>query len=193
MPTVGAFHYSDVAGADTYLPPHHRAVLRDVEPYFRDPKHLRRHIRQTTPSRDVVSLRLLDWFMTNYSKKKQTCWVVSDDRKSDRVVRAHEDYVAENRNWKRVLFDCFQRRTRIRFEDPDAPGVWHTTTVAQLNFMRFANELGIYDYVTEHRALIEADMTRSQPRRTGRKRRRAALSNSPPTIVVVTHPTTFNF
>lgn len=194
MPSIGPFHYNDDPAQPDYLPRHHRAVLRGVAGYYEAPERRLRHIRQTTPSRDVPSLRLLDWFLTNYAKKKQTCWVMADRSGSHRVVRAHETYVRENRNWKRVLFDCFQRRTRIRYRHPTRPGgEWHTTTVAQLNFMRFANETGIYAYVEKHRADIEVDMNAAarRPRLPGQ--RRQELSRSPATIILLPQSTDMRF
>lgn len=191
MPAIGPFHYDICRDGECYIPASHRVLLKNLASYYDDLK-LRRHILQTTPDRHTVSLRLLDWFVTNYSKKKQTCWLWKDSTGNHRVVQAHDTYVTENKNWKRVLFDCFQRRKRIKYRHPDSRQ-WVTTTVAQLNFMRFANDYGIYQYVTANRVEIEADMNAAARSHKQKNKRRKPLSSTPGTIIILPEVTTLKF
>lgn len=184
MPQAGPFHYEDDRCSPDFVPRAYRRLLDILAPYYTGGR-LTRHVVQTTSSRSVVSLRLIDWFVTNYAKKKQTCWVLRDQNGNDVVVQAHQLYVTELRKWKRGLFDPFKRRARVRYR---SDGHWYTTTIAQLNFMRFANECGLYGYVTKNRTEIEADM-KAASRTRRRQKQRKTLSRPPSTVLHLDHPT----
>jgi hypothetical protein len=137
-----------------------------------------------------VSLRVVDWLVTNYAKRYDvTLQFGEDGSKPERMVNLHHEYRAWLHVWRRKLFDPFARRSRIFFR---VDGEFHTTTVAQLNFLLFAHRLGVIDYVTEHISEIEGDMNQILRSRRGggatdsttappTKRRRTELSSAPAT------------
>lgn len=186
MSNIGRFHFSETCNHCNYLPPSHREILKGLSKSYVTDDAIEHLIEQTTSSRNIISLRLLDWFVTNYSKKNQTSWVIRDKYGDHVVIQAHQQYVIELGNWRRILFDPFQRRNRINFRSRD--GSWHTTTVAQLNFLKFANYTGIYDYVSLHRVQIEEDMNRTSKSKKQRIARKS-LSACPGTVFCVAHVT----
>ena len=186
MEQIGHFYFSVNRTHDCYLSPSHREILKYLIDSYNTDDAIERLILQTTPDREVISLRLLDWFVTNYSKKKQTSWVIRDGHGDHIIVQAHQQYMIELGNWKRVLFDPFQRRGRLKFKNKN--GDWHTTTVAQMNFLKFANYTGIYDYVSAHRIDIESDMNRIS-RKRNKNLTRTSLSTPPNTVFFVSHVT----
>lgn len=98
-----------------------------------------------------VSLRLIDYFVTNYSKKTNTSFQLHG-----RHFLVYFNYKRELNAYSKRLFDPFCRRERIMFE---ARGVEpFVTTVGQLNFFRWFIEKEIYEYVIENRDSIERDM-----------------------------------
>lgn len=98
-----------------------------------------------------ISLRLVDYFVTNYAKKMNTGYMLHEKHF---LVYFH--YKHELRAYSKKLFDPFCRRERITFEVKDQPKF--ITTVGQLNFFRWFFEKGVYNYMVEHRDEIERDM-----------------------------------
>ena len=98
-----------------------------------------------------VSLRALDWLVTNYS------------RKTGLVVRGesvHRSYRKKLNTWRRRHFDPFQRcasrtRGKVTFIFDDRT---YETTIGQLNFISWAHRTGIVDYIRRHINIIERDM-----------------------------------
>ena len=98
-----------------------------------------------------VSLRLVDYFVTNYAKKMNTSFPAGG-----RPFLIYFNYKRELNAYSKRLFDPFCRRERIMFQ---ARGVEpFVTTVGQLNFFRWFIEKHILEYVAENREAIEHDM-----------------------------------
>jgi hypothetical protein len=103
----------------------------------------------------TISLRLIDWFVTNYTKKYNITYLLNGAPYS---VYFH--YRRELKAYSKRLFDPFCRRERIRFlvhgEEP-----LEGTTIGQLNFFRWAIEKNVIPYILEHAEEIEKDMNTS--------------------------------
>lgn len=98
-----------------------------------------------------ISLRLVDYFVTNYAKKMNTGFMLTG-----RHFLVYFNYKRELNAYSKRLFDPFCRRERIMFQ---ARGVEpFVTTVGQLNFFRWFIEREILEYVLENREAIEKDM-----------------------------------
>jgi hypothetical protein len=101
-----------------------------------------------------ISLRLVDYFVTNYAKKTNTSFMANGKHF---LIYFH--YKRELNAYSKRLFDPFCRRERIMFE---ARGVEpFVTTVGQLNFFRWFIEKEILEYVVLHRDMIETDMNKT--------------------------------
>jgi hypothetical protein len=98
-----------------------------------------------------ISLRLVDYFVTNYAKKMNTSFT-----SQNKHFLVYFNYKRELNAYSKRLFDPFCRRERIQFEARGEPPF--VTTVGQLNFFRWFIEKNIYDYVLENHATIEKDM-----------------------------------
>lgn len=90
-----------------------------------------------------ISLRLIDWFVTNYAKKHHVSYLLSEQ---EFVV--YLNYKSQLKAFSKKLFDPFCRRERIMFQC----GTYESfeTTVGQLNFFRWAFEKNILEYIREH-------------------------------------------
>ncbi len=101
-----------------------------------------------------TSLRIVDWFATNYAKKY---WTVYDQPGSGRF-KVYTDYKLKLRSYSKRRFDPFCRWERITV--PYKNGAAIQTTLGQLNFFKWALENGVIDYIDQHHDEIEADMNR---------------------------------
>lgn len=110
---------------------------------------------QVVEGKSTVSLRLLDYFVTNFAKKHKTSIVSPVD--SSVVMCVHSSYRSQLKAFSKQQFDPFRRRERIIFEFGEQK---HTieTTVGQLNFFRWAIESGVLEFVIHNKDTVESDM-----------------------------------
>jgi hypothetical protein len=119
-----------------------------------------------------VSLRLIDWFVTNYSKKFNT--VITRVIDNDIVqFNVYLSYRSQLKAYSKQQFDPFRRRDRIYFYyDKDK---YVETTVGQLNFFRWVLQNDILAYIQENSEVIEEDMVNTQKENHKRRMRHENL------------------
>ena len=102
-----------------------------------------------------ISLRVLDWFVTNYCKKNN---IILTNKSGTNII-VHMDYKNQLKAYAKIYFDPFCSRDRINF----IYGKGHEllTTVGQLNFFRWAIENNIIEYTVSNMEIIEKDMNAS--------------------------------
>ena len=94
-----------------------------------------------------ISLRLIDWFVTNHAKSSNV--MIGS-------LNVYLSYRSQLKAYSKQLFDPFKRRQRISF--------WYTasdkivTTPAQLNFFRWCITNGILDYIDAHEPALNQQM-----------------------------------
>jgi len=106
-----------------------------------------------------ISLRILDWFVTNFSKKNNVRYVISKEGRPDSNFIVYLDYKAQLKAYSKKQFDPFCRRERISLLDHNDEEI--VTTVGQLNFFRWAIDNKIIDYINNNFTKIEKDMNTS--------------------------------
>lgn len=102
-----------------------------------------------------ISLRLVDWFVTNYAKANSTAYILNGQE-----FLVYVNYKSQLKAYSKKLFDPFCRRERIMFQLPDHESF--LTTVGKLNFFRWAIEKGVLDHIKANLATIEREMNASQ-------------------------------
>lgn len=136
-------------------------IVRWLQDFYNQPGRIE-EVMPILTGTSPVSLRLIDWFVTNYSKKNNVSYPVEEtlpntDVKISRQFMVHFHYKRELKAYSKRLFDPFCRRERISFQVRGQPTI-EETTVGQLNFFRWALEKGVVNYILEHAADIERDM-----------------------------------
>jgi len=101
----------------------------------------------------VISLRLVDWFVTNYSKKNYTIIINGSKR-----FKVYTDYKLKLKAYSKRRFDPFCRWDRITI--PYKENISIQTTIGQLNFFRWLLENNIMSHIKEHLELINQDMNK---------------------------------
>jgi hypothetical protein len=99
-----------------------------------------------------ISLRIIDWFATNYAKKFFTVYEVGANRR----FKVYTDYKLKLKAYSKRRFDPFCRWDRITI--PYGNGTFIQTTIGQLNFFKWALENGVVAYIENNYADIEDDM-----------------------------------
>lgn len=103
-----------------------------------------------------ISLRLIDWFVTNYCKKHNIVFVRKKNNNTDEYFNVYSNYRSQLKAFKKIQFDPFRRRERIDFYY--ASDKYIETTIGQLNFFRWFVENDLLEYVKDHNDAIEDDM-----------------------------------
>jgi hypothetical protein len=106
---------------------------------------------QIITGKSKISLRIVDWFSTNYAKKYYTIYMLDSKR-----FKVYDDYKLKLKAYSKKRFDPFCRWERISF--PYIDGKCIETTIGQLNFFKWALENKVIDYISENYAEIERDM-----------------------------------
>ena len=143
-------------------------VLYRLERFYTD-KNTER-VRNILGGKSDLSLRLIDWFVTNYAKKYNISYMT----KANKHVIVYLSYKSHLKAYSKKMFDPFCRWKRIKFRDMD-------TTVGQLNFFEWAISDEVLDYLEKNRETIHTDMeTRLHESKEtdGPKKKRHELSHS---------------
>lgn len=122
--------------------------------YTKNRKHLN-IFKDIVENESNLSLRLIDWYVTNYCKEHNIAYVLTKNGKQE-YFNVYMNYRSQLKAFKKVLFDPFRRRSRITFYY-DKTNYIHTT-IGQLNFFRWAIENEIITNLTGHMQEVEQDM-----------------------------------
>lgn len=158
-------------------------LLDSLRKFYADPAHLRVLTdvlsQHSSGDESHISLRILDWLVTNYAKKHNIVYLVPDADGVPKPFNMFLEYKSQLKAYSKRFFDPFCRRERLDFVDAD--GETFHTTVGQLNFFRWALLHGVVEYGTRHNKSIEDDMMQSIKHRVsagGTKPKRRELSRA---------------
>lgn len=101
----------------------------------------------------TISLRLINWFVITHAKQHN----VVIECHPQRYVHVYQSYRTWLKYWKRGLFDAFRRGRRIYFT---LDAKTYSTTVAQINYIYWAETYGILNYLCENTETISTLMTK---------------------------------
>ena len=125
-----------------------------------------------------LSLRIIDWFVTNYTKKNNVLLYITKTKSvteknsiSKKTKKAkmesydlpfniYLNYKSQLKAYSKKNFDPFCRRERINFyynNDDD----FIVTTIGQLNFFKWAIENNVLEYIEKNIDIIESDMNKN--------------------------------
>ena len=118
-----------------------------------------------------VSLRIVDWFATNYAKKHYIVYEIKTNNndaevKENKIVstvpeysrrfKVYNDYKLKLKAYSKRRFDPFCRWDRITIPYKENSSI--QTTIGQLNFFKWVIENNIIQYIEQHYDAIESDM-----------------------------------
>lgn len=109
------------------------------------------HILMST---SAVSIRIIDWFVTNYSKKYNIIYEL--DTSDIKYFNVYFQYKCILKAYKKKLFDPFCRNKRIAFYYEEKKCI--ITTLGQLNFFKWAITYNIIEFVEKNIKVIINDM-----------------------------------
>ena len=129
-------------------------LLGFISFYYKDKENLEKMLSIINGD-SSISLRIVDWFVTNYAKQKFTQYNIEKDGSCTRF-KVYNDYKLRLKAYSKRRFDPFCRWDRITIPYGDNSMI--QTTIGQLNFFKWAIENDVITYITENYKTIEKDM-----------------------------------
>lgn len=129
-------------------------LLSNLMDYYNDKGNLTRMMKIIN-GESPISLRIVDWFVTNYSKKNFVVYELTQNNHTNRF-KVFNDYKLKLKAYSKKRFDPFCRWDRITI--PYDNNRHMETTIGQLNFFKWALQNNVINYIENHYKEIEADM-----------------------------------
>ena len=115
-------------------------LLNSLLIYFEDKVNMESLV-EILQDRSLVSLRMIDWFVTKYSRVKTLQYNVDG-----KPFAVYSNYKSQLKAYSKKQMDPFCRRDRIVLRKH---GSELTTTIGQMNFFRWAIEHRIIKFIYE--------------------------------------------
>jgi hypothetical protein len=146
-------------------------LLNNLLEFYKEDDNLRRMLKIIT-GESKISLRIVDWFATNYAKKNYTLYEMTNKNGDNVRFKVYFDYKLKLKAYSKKRFDPFCRWDRISI--PYKDGTCIETTIGQLNFFKWAIENKVINYIEENYEIIEKDMNS----RNSTSKRKESVDNS---------------
>lgn len=135
-------------------------LLSSLMEFYNNRENLNKMIRIINGDSEI-SLRIVDWFVTNYAKKYYTVYEQTngtEDRQTITRFKVYNDYKLKLKAYSKKRFDPFCRWDRVSI--PYDNEQYMETTIGQLNFFKWALDNNIIDYIKNNYDVIECDMNK---------------------------------
>jgi len=126
-------------------------LLNNLMEFYKENDNLEKMLKIIT-GESKISLRIVDWFTTNFAKKYYTLYDITPTRR----FKVYVDYKLKLKAYSKKRFDPFCRWERISIPYKDETCI--ETTIGQLNFFKWALENNVVLYIENNYELIEKDM-----------------------------------
>lgn len=164
---------SSSSNAIRKIPCRRELLIRSLQKFYASRTDMQAIIKLLQGQGDI-SLRVMDWFVTNYSKKHNVTYLLNNQEFS-----VYLNYKSQLKAFSKKLFDPFCRRERIEFQiEGVAPFI---TTVGQLNFFRWALEKDIFPYI---RAKYQDILRDEKSSRTSTNGTQSSIESEASTITI---------
>lgn len=147
-------------------------LIRSLEKFYMNVKNMH-IILPIINGESNISMRLIDFFVTNYSKKFRVTYNINENG-NNTIFNVYSSYKSQLKAYNKKYFDPFSRGNRIPFFFPDDCII---TTIGQLNFFKWFISKKIIDYVTENLEKIELSLASSKKTVKTTKKKKKKLNN----------------
>lgn len=123
-----------------------------------------------------ISLRIIDWFVTNYAKQQYVVYTLKNEKR----FKVYNDYKLKLKAYSKKRFDPFCRWEKIII--PYRNETFIQTTIGQLNFFKWVLDNEIIHFIELNYVDIERDMNQrnstAKPKTEKNRKKREELSIS---------------
>lgn len=132
---------------------HENRLIKLIENFYESLTNIKEFIEIITSKSDI-SIRLIDYFVTKYSKKNKISYKIDNNN-----FNIHQSYKQQLKNFQKKNFDPFARGIRIPYY---VGNIWIITTIGQLNFYQWFISNKILEIVIKYKDAIETDMNKNK-------------------------------
>ena len=150
-------------------------LLTSLTDFYNKNENYRKILKNIIDSKHSLSLRMIDWLVTHYSKNNNVIYWFCDNNnqiynnfpndiencEKYKKVNLYLDYRAQLKSYTKFNFDSFRRHDRITFILDEINNVTIETTIGQLNFFRWAFNNRIIDYAILNQKKIYENMSKN--------------------------------
>lgn len=129
-------------------------LMKSLTNFYKDERYIE-EIKSIVNQNSILSLRILDWFITNYAKKFKTLIEINKGE----YIDVYMQYKIMLKGNSKASFDPFCRKNKIIFYYNENEYI--ETSCGQLCFFKWCFQNKILEYVKEHLKIIEDDMKNS--------------------------------
>ena len=147
-------------------------LLNNLMLFYKDTENVEKMLNIINGA-SSISLRIVDWFATNFAKKYYTVYDIEKESGVCVRFKVYNDYKLKLKAYSKKRFDPFCRWERIIIPYDGENNM--ETTIGQLNFFRWAIESKILEYIEDNYERIENDMNNRNS--SSRKKREVLTDN----------------
>lgn len=149
-------------------------LLSSLTEYYKDNKENNLILKDIITGKHILSLRMIDWLVTHYSKSYNVVYwshkhkkeiydnfpkdIDKEEQSKIKKINLYMDYRAQLKSYAKINFDSFRRHDRISFIIDDKTNDFIETTVGQLNFFRWAFNNNVISFAIKHYDNIHQNM-----------------------------------
>tara|TARA_B100001094_G_C18089249_1_gene749502 strand:- start:246 stop:758 length:513 start_codon:yes stop_codon:yes gene_type:complete len=128
-------------------------LLECLKKFYNNQTNLNKFIKIIDKDSNI-SLRAIDFLCTNYAKNKTVIYYL--EKLNNKIpFNLYIEYRSQLKAYSKMQFDPFRRHERISLETQNGP---IETTVAQLNFFKWAIEKKVLEWLKNNLAIVEKEM-----------------------------------
>ena len=120
-----------------------KLLLKSLDRFYEDPKNCQKLLDITGRRVEGLSLRTIEWYVTNFAKKNNVNYA---KEVTGRIFSVHIEYKSTLEGYSKKLFDPFCRTDRIDYAVGDTI---LKTTIGQLNFIRWCIQNDIVEHMLD--------------------------------------------
>jgi len=162
-------------------------LLTSLTTFYNKNELFKKTLKDIIDGKHTLSLRMIDWLVTHYSKTNNTYYWIHDNKIYEKFpeaivnnfeckkVHLYLDYRAQLKSYTKFNFDSFRRHDRITFFLDNNRTQHIETTIGQLNFFRWAFNNKIIDFALDHYKEIYENMTNNSYKKNNKEKNRVSL------------------
>ena len=151
-------------------------LMESLQKYYNENQTKFHTMLPIIQGRSNISLRVIDWFVTNYSKKYQITYKIKENNE-ECYINIYNHYRSQLNAYGKKFIDPFCRgKERILFKVSDSQCIM--SNLGQINFFKWAHQYKVLDYIDNNYTTIVKDMTDTINSTPSSSKRRIFSNNS---------------
>jgi len=163
-------------------------LLSSLTSFYNNNENYKYLLKSIIEGKHQLSLRMIDWLVTIYSKNNNIIYWISNDtndiynslpedavsltmKNKYKKINLYLDYRAQLKSFKKINFDSFRRHDRITFILDPNNKTSIETTIGQLNFFKWAFSNKVIVYAVNNQKIIYENMSKNTYKKSIKKKK----------------------